>query len=281
MTRSYTRYSSLWTLLVAAMLCSCTGPVTLPDNDKTEQEVEDKKENVDDEKQDDTPPAPPAPVTQKGHDLTVSMAQEVVYIFPAKFDEIIEVQFDIKPAVKKVKYDLNLSDKSVVKAELSLNDDNSGGVIRIKTLSDELGSLKLSLKVTEIGENIIQNWSDNCNLAIEPYVLKLSHYERETMASGTNHAEFSVKSNVGFDPIVDEEYRDWISIVAIEGEYVVVNIDRNTGDTERDGYIKVWDSGHHVYETFKIIQLLPYYDVGGIVVEMPEDGGDWHVDYGG
>lgn len=52
-------------------------------------------------------------------------------------------------------------------------------------------------------------------------MLNHSHYERETVASETNHAEFFGKSNVGFDPIVDEEYLDWISIVAIEGNMLL------------------------------------------------------------
>lgn len=124
--------------------------------------------------------------------------------------------------------------------------------------------------------------SDDDVAAPDHAYLRLSVEYRETQSSGTDHAEFMVTSNVGFDPIVDEDFRDWISIVSInEGAWVVVSIAENTATEAREGTIKVWDAGHNFYKVYTVHQKGKT-QAGGddwsIDIADEIDGGDYHIE---
>ena len=112
--------------------------------------------------------------------------------------------------------------------------------------------------------------------------IKLSVECRETQPSGTDHAEFRVTSNVGFDPIVDEDFSSWISVVSIdEGVWVVVSIAENVTTEAREGTIKVWDAGHNFYKVYTVCQKgkTPEGEEWSIGIDDLVDGGDYHVEY--
>lgn len=260
--------SILTTMVVMSMMLnSCSGiSVDLPDM------------------QEQIPDEPVTPEFREGTDLTVTIDSTPVILFPSDVEEMVEIPFTISPVVETLKYEVVVSVPSVVSTEVVMTEDNTGGVVRVTTVG-ELSGLSLSLRVTEDGKYVSSNWTESENVKLEPYRLVLSHHERETQPSGTNHGEFRVTSNVGFDPVVDKDCSDWLSVVGIEdGYWVIMDIKENTTDKNREGHIKVWDSGHRVYETFTVIQKCSsMYDKDGddfyVGVGDEVDGGDHHIIY--
>lgn len=270
-------------VVMLMMLNSCSGTsIDLPVQQEQEQEhnYEHEQETPDDQ----GPGEPDTPEFRKGIDLSVIVSSTPLGLFPSDIDDVVEIPFTVFPLVDSIKCEVVVSVPGVVSTELVMSEGNSGGVVRVTTVG-ELTDLFLSIRITEVGRYVIRNWTESDRIKLEPYRFYLSHYERETQPSGTNHGEFEVITNVGFDPVVDEDCSDWLSIVGVEDDFwVVMDIKENTTDKVREGHIRVWDRGHHVYETFTVIQKRPSVydnDGDGILIEVEDmiDGGDHHTIY--
>lgn len=259
----------LFALLLSLSLLASCAPSIIPDIPSHEVEEPQPPSGGDEV-------ATPVP----GAMLTVTFGSAVSSVmFPSEYGYTCEIPFTISPAVEAL--DIKMTNVSGPETEIIMSGNQSGYVI-VKSSTEDFKGAALSISATEVGENITPRWCESNTVTLDYASIKLSVECRETQPSGTDHAEFRVTSNVGFDPIVDEDFSSWISVVSIdEGVWVVVSIAENVTTEAREGTIKVWDAGHNFYKVYTVCQKgkTPEGDEWSIGIDDLVDGGDYHVEY--
>lgn len=246
-------------LFLFSIICSliaCTPSVT-PSSQQQEQQKPEEQQEKPEEKPEEKPQTPEV-VPGKTITVTLAGAEQQLMVNAGESHEC-EIPFTLSPAVDTVKTEVVTTGFTDVTTDVVFDKDSKvSGKVKISSKDASISSASVSLKVSQKGKYISDNWCTSNTITLKFATLELSTYRREFYSSGNPGARVAVRTNTGsYDCEVPAEYQDWIIILDKNKDgknNILFSVVANESTEPREGYFMVYDANRQQSAKYTLIQ---------------------------